>query len=59
MCSSPKGSSRRARQGRKKDLTRAEYEEQALMLRRASAVYDRIEQRELKAKQLSNKRPSE
>jgi len=44
MCSSPKGSGQCFRQAKKKEFNRAEYEEHASMMRRASAVYDRIEQ---------------
>ena len=44
MCSSPKGSSQCFRQTKRKEFIRSEYEAYARMMRRASAVYDRIEQ---------------
>lgn len=44
MCSSPKGSTARSRHRKKSELSCLEYEDYARMLRRASAVYDRIEQ---------------
>ena len=47
MCSSPKGSSQCFRQTKRKEFSRSEYEEQARMMRRASAVYDRIEKEKM------------
>jgi hypothetical protein len=44
MCSSPKGSTTRRRHVKKSEFSRSEYEEYARMVRKASAVYDRIEQ---------------
>ncbi len=51
MCSSPKGSSQCFRQTKKKEFSRSEYEEHASMMRRASAVYDRIEQEKAERRQ--------
>ena len=44
MCSSPKGSGKCFKQTKRKESSPLEYEEYASMMRRASAVYDRIEQ---------------
>lgn len=51
MCSSPKGSATRRRHSKKSEFSRSEYEEYARMLRRASAVYDRIEQEKAERRQ--------
>ena len=48
MCSSPKGSTTRRQYAKKSEFSRSEYEEYARMVRRASAVYDNIEQKKLK-----------
>ena len=52
MCSSPKGSGQCFRQHRKKEFSRSEHEEHANMMRRASAVYDRIEQEKEEKRQV-------
>ena len=52
MCSSPKGSSQCFRQHRKKEFSRSEHEEHVSMMRRASAVYDRIEQEKAEKRQV-------
>jgi hypothetical protein len=44
MCSSPKGLTTRRRHVKKREFSRSEYEEYARMVRKSSAVYDRIEQ---------------
>ena len=51
MCSSPKGSSQCFRQTKKKEFSHSEYEEHASMMRRASAVYDRIEKEKAERRQ--------
>ena len=51
MCSSPKGSTQCFRQTKRKEFSRSEYEEHARMMRRASAVYDRIEQEKAERRQ--------
>jgi len=45
MCSSPKGSSARRPQAKKKILNREEYAEYASMLRRSSAAYEQAQER--------------
>jgi hypothetical protein len=52
MCSSPKGSTTRRRHTKKSEFSRSEYEEYACMVRRASAVYDRIEQKKAERRQV-------
>ena len=52
MCSSHKGSTTRRRYTKKSSFSRSEYEEYASMVRRASAVYDKIEQKKLKDKKV-------
>jgi hypothetical protein len=51
MCSSPKRSTTRRRHGKKTEFSRAEYEEYALMVRRASACYEQAQQRKAKKRQ--------
>ena len=51
MCSSPRGSSTRRRHIKKNAFTRLKYEEYSSMMRRASAVYDKIEQEKAKRRQ--------
>ncbi|MCF6250956.1 MAG: hypothetical protein L3J75_06770 [Methylococcaceae bacterium] len=53
MCSSPKGSTTRRRHVKKSEFSRSEYEEYARMVRKASAVYDRIEQEKVEKTQVS------
>lgn len=52
MCSSPKGSTTRRRHAKKSEFNRSEYEEYARMVRKASAVYDRIEQKKAERAQV-------
>jgi len=52
MCSSPRGSSQRLRQTKRKELSRSDYQEYARMIERASAVYDRIEQEKTENRRL-------
>ena len=52
MCSSPKGSSQCFRQNKRREFSRSEHEEHANMMRRASAVYDRIEQEKAEKRQV-------
>ena len=51
MCSSPKSSTTRRRHGKKTEFSRAEYEEYALMVRRASACYEQAQQRKTERRQ--------
>ncbi len=53
MCSSPKGSTTRRRHVKKSEFSHSEYEEYARMVRKASAVYDRIEQEKAEKTQVS------
>ena len=57
MCSSPKGSSWCFKQARRKEFSRSDYEEHARMMRRASAVYDRIEQEKADRQLIANQTP--
>ncbi|MFK5948999.1 MAG: hypothetical protein QM500_09565 [Methylococcales bacterium] len=52
MCSSPKGSSQCFRHSKKKEFSRADYDEYASMVERASAVYDRIEREKAEKREL-------
>jgi len=58
MCSSPKGSTPCFRQTKRKAFDRSDYEEQASIMRRASMVYDRLEQQKLQKQQLTNNKAS-
>ena len=51
MCSSPKGSTTRRRHGKKTEFSRVEYEEYALMVRRASICYEKAQQRKAERRQ--------
>jgi hypothetical protein len=51
MCSSPRGSTTTRRYA-KKTLSRSEYEEYASMVRRSSAIYDRIEKEKAQKRKL-------
>ena len=58
MCSSPKGSTPCFRQTKRKAFDRLDYEEQASIMRRASMIYDRLEQQKLQKQPLTNNKAS-
>jgi hypothetical protein len=51
MCSSPKSLTTRRRHGKKTEISRAEYEAYALMVRTTSACYEKAQQRKAERRQ--------